>query len=104
MTLSRDAFKAYFKKHKIASTAIVEAYMAEHPQDEYHYADIDAVYQRQIDAATSRREVHSLSEKLAGGCHSKHAMGGWAAGGTVYCNRGSRTVNGVGGHDPRYGG
>lgn len=103
MEFDKEAFAAYCKRHKIASGAIVEAYLAEHPREMYHYEDIDAVYQRQVEAAISRREVHSLGEKLAGQGNGKHEMGGWVNSMT-YCNRGSRTVNGVGHSDPRYGG
>ena len=78
MRLSRDEFEAYIKKHKIAQNDIVEAYMAERPQDEYSYEDIDAVYQRQVD-------------KQIGA----HTMGR-ARQGRVECGHGAtRTMNGT---------
>lgn len=50
MEFDREAFAAYFKRHKLASKEIVDAYIAEHDQELYHYEDIDAVYQRQVGA------------------------------------------------------
>lgn len=78
MTMSKDEFEAYIKKHKIAQKAIIEAYMAENPKDEYHYADIDAVYQRQVDAQIG---AHTI---------------GRARQGRVKCGHGAtRTMNGT---------
>jgi len=57
MTMSNDEFETYIKKHKIATKPIIDAYMAENPKDEYHYEDIDAVYQRQVNAQIGSHTV-----------------------------------------------
>ena len=88
MTLTKEQFREYFKKHKLACEEIVDAYMNENPQDEYHYEDIDAVYQRQVDAAINRRAVHSRSEGLPHGKKCYACAGG-----------GYRTINGIGRKD-----
>lgn len=78
MQLKADEFRAYFKKHKLASKAIVESYIVEHEQDFYHYEDIDAVYQRQVDAQIGAHTV------------------GRARQGRVKCGAGAtRTMNGT---------
>ena len=65
MTLTPEKFKQYFKLHKLAQAATVEAYMAEHPQEEYHYEDIDAVYQRQVEINVSRRRhLHAVGHQV----------------------------------------
>lgn len=71
MTLTPEKFKQYFKLHKLAQAATVEAYMAEHPQEEYHYEDIDAVYQRQVEINVSRRTAGSSKRY-----HNARAGGG----------------------------
>ena len=48
--MNPEEFRAYIRKHKIAGKKVLADFMAENPKDEYHYADIDAVYQRQVDA------------------------------------------------------
>ena len=70
MTLSPEQFREYFRKHKIANAAIVESYMVEVVRSEYHYEDIDAVYQRWVDFVTSVKEVNSAGRRhngIAGG-------------------------------------
>lgn len=78
MEFDREAFAAYFKRHKLASKDIVDKYIAEHDQELYHYEDIDAVYQRQVDAQIG---AHTI---------------GRARQGRVECGHGStRTMNGT---------
>ena len=69
MEFDAEAFKAYFRKHKIASAKVVDEYVTAHNQELYHYEDIDAVYQMQVERSISQRDVHSHSELLP---HSKH--------------------------------
>lgn len=90
MTFDGEAFRAYFKRHKLAREGIVDDYMKEHPREEYHYEDIDAVYQRQINEVVSRKDVHSQSEMLPHGKHYYALAGG-----------GKRTISGTKGGDQR---
>jgi hypothetical protein len=78
MTMSKDEFEAYIKKHKIAKKTIIEAYIAENPKDEYHYDDIDAVYQLQVNTQIG---AHTIGRTRQG---------------RVECGHGStRTMNGT---------
>lgn len=92
MKFTESEFRAYIKKHKIASSEITEGYIAEHPAAEYHYEDIDAVYQAQVDHTISIREVHSQGEILAGLSHSTYSIRG--CGGAGF-NNGTRTSSGT---------
>lgn len=78
MTFTAEKFRKYIKANHIARAAILEAYMAENPKDEYHYEDVDAVYQREVDAQIG---AHTI---------------GRARQGRVRCGHGAtRTMNGV---------
>lgn len=92
MKFTESEFRAYIKKHKIASSEITDKYIAEHPAAEYHYEDIDAVYQAQVDHTVNLREVHSQGEMLAGLSHSTYSIGGYGGAGF---NNGTRTVSGT---------
>lgn len=48
--LTPEAFREYIRKNKIAGKRVLAEYMEENPKEEYRYEDIDAVYQRQVDA------------------------------------------------------
>lgn len=71
MKLTPDEFRAHCRRYKTARGAIVEAYIAEHPQEEYHFEDLDSVYQLQVAEIISRPEVHS-----ARGHHNAICPGG----------------------------
>lgn len=79
-----DDFIAYIRKHKLACSQIVDEYIAETGKLVYFYEDIDAVYQRQVADATSRKPVHSQSERLPHGKRRVSTGGG-----------NSRTINGL---------
>lgn len=48
--MNPEEFRAYIRKHKIAGKKVLADFMEENPKEEYRYEDIDAVYQRQVDA------------------------------------------------------
>lgn len=50
MTWTPEEFRTYIKRHHIAGKTVAEAYIAENPKEQYEYADVDAVYQRQVEA------------------------------------------------------
>lgn len=59
MTWTPEEFRTYIKRHHIAGKTVAEAYIAENPKEQYEYADVDAVYQRQVEAHISARTVGS---------------------------------------------
>lgn len=71
MEFDKESFAAYFKRHKLACKAIVDAYIAEHPQETYHYEDIDAVYQRQVEQTIGDHHISSRARM-----HNARAGGG----------------------------
>lgn len=73
MDFDRDAFAAYFKKHKLASKEIVDEYMIEHDKELYHFEDVDAVYQRQVEVNISGHHI-SISSRAR--LHNARAGGG----------------------------
>lgn len=78
MTWTPEEFRAYIKRHHIAGKAVTEAYLAENPKEQYEYADVDAVYQRQVDTQIG---AHTI---------------GRARQGRVDCGHGARrTMNGT---------
>lgn len=48
--LTPEAFREYIRKNKIAGKRVLAEYMEQNPKEEYRYEDIDAVYQKQVDA------------------------------------------------------
>lgn len=50
MVFTTDEFRKYIKTKHIARVKILDAYMEENPKIEYCYEDVDAVYQREVNA------------------------------------------------------
>ena len=50
MVFTTDEFRKYIKSKHIARVKILDAYMEENPKSEYCYEDVDAVYQREVNA------------------------------------------------------
>ena len=89
MKFTKDEFRQYMKKNKIASDILVETYIVENDKDEYQYDDVDAIYQMQVTADINKDRVYSQTDRLP---HSKRRV-------SIGNSGNSRTINGV-----KYGG
>lgn len=73
-----EEFREYIRKYKIAGKQVLADYMEENPKEQYEYADIDAIYQRQVNTEIG---AHTI---------------GRARQGRVDCGHGARrTMNGT---------
>lgn len=83
MTFTPEKFKEYFKKHHIARKQIVDEYMEENPKSEYHYEDVDAVYQLEVNAQIG---AHTIGRARIGRVGCGHGATR-TTNGTKYGNR-----------------
>ena len=59
--MNPEEFRAYIRKHKIAGKKVLADFMEENPKEEYRYEDIDAVYQRQVNAEIGAHTIGRTS-------------------------------------------